>query len=389
MSTNRNWTHAELVERAGRWLSNSARTGEPDPLGFLNLNRCEVVLLEPHAGRENPDAIGWFSCGHRSILIECKASRIDFLADKKKYHRHFEKNGLGRYRFYMSPPGIITTEDLQDSGWGLLEVHGRTVKIVTLSREFEYFASREHELIWSACRLYQIAERERNDNVAMATETGGKDMSNKLTTAELPDIGKRIRDLHLYAWADYDRALERARDAGLLLIEAKPLVGHGKWESWVSTNCRFESPQATKYMRIADQWDEIQQKRTSGSPLTINEAVRLIAKPKPEPTGPPEEDVPRICPECGGGDFFDDGTCRACIQEETPGIIDTPLEAVCEAPGEEVDDEPEEEPEEPESDGTDLRSALMLTIQHWLDERPDAPECLVLSILESLAAEWK
>lgn len=232
-------------------------------------------------------------------------------------------------------------------------------------------------------------------------------MANKLTTTELPDIGKRIRDLHIEAWAGYDRALERARDAGLLLIEAKPLVGHGKWESWVSSNCRFESPQATKYMRIASQWDEIQQKRTSGSPLSINAAARLIAKPKlavseqmPDPELQPrsegtcnqlpdgtDDDTPSKedastsrppCPECGSEDFFPDGTCRACIPSDDQNIIDM-----------RADDEAPEEPDEPESAGSMLESVLRLTIDHWLEQYPEAPECLVLSILESLTADWR
>ena len=156
-----NWTHAELVERAGRWLQYSAHV-EMDLTGNApRVTRCGVVLLEPQGGSENPDAIGWFNRGYHSILIECKANRRDFLIDKTKYHRRAgEKAGMGRYRFYMAPPGVIAVADLSHTKWGILEVVGRSVKTLKLSGEFEFFADRERELLWSTCRKYQQAERD-------------------------------------------------------------------------------------------------------------------------------------------------------------------------------------------------------------------------------------
>lgn len=101
-------THAELVLRAKKWLA----------------SRCGVVLAEYVCDtREIPDAIGFSS--RCSILVECKATRADFLADKKKRHR----NGLrrmGNYRFYLVPPGLVRAEEVED-GWGLLYAHPRKV----------------------------------------------------------------------------------------------------------------------------------------------------------------------------------------------------------------------------------------------------------------------
>ena len=156
----RTWTHADLVERAGQWLRNSAYTGL-DRMGHPHVSRCSVVLTELHScGIENPDAIGWRQYGHISILLECKASRQDFLVDKyKAVRRAGEKAGMGRYRFYMAPPGIIQVSDLKQTKWGLLEVKGRSVTMLRLSGEFEYFKDRERELFWSACRKYQRAEK--------------------------------------------------------------------------------------------------------------------------------------------------------------------------------------------------------------------------------------
>jgi hypothetical protein len=100
-------THADLVKIAEKWL--------------LGTRKCSFVFTELAciATSEIPDAIG-FRDGH-SILVECKTSRSDFLADGKKYFRRNPDMGVGSYRFFMAPQGIISTQDLPQ-GWGLVEV---------------------------------------------------------------------------------------------------------------------------------------------------------------------------------------------------------------------------------------------------------------------------
>jgi len=98
-------THAQLVEKAVRWL---------------RAYRCGVVLSEQAcASGEMPDAIGWKRACH-SVLVECKVTRADFLADRAKPFRQKPEKGVGRERFYLTPPGLIKTEELP-AGWGLLE----------------------------------------------------------------------------------------------------------------------------------------------------------------------------------------------------------------------------------------------------------------------------
>lgn len=101
-------THQELVKIAERWL--------------LGTRKCSFAFTELAclATSEIPDAIG-FRDGH-SILVECKVSRSDFLADCKKYFRCNADMGVGSYRFYMAPQGIISVRDLPQ-GWGLVEVN--------------------------------------------------------------------------------------------------------------------------------------------------------------------------------------------------------------------------------------------------------------------------
>jgi len=109
-------THAKLVLLAITWLRRY---------------RCGVVLSEQAcASGEVPDAIGWKKVCH-SVLIECKVTRADFLADREKPFRKQQDMGVGSERYYLAPQGLIVIGELP-SGWGLLEVCGR--QIVTIRR---------------------------------------------------------------------------------------------------------------------------------------------------------------------------------------------------------------------------------------------------------------
>ena len=55
---------------------------------------------------EIPDIIA-FGAFNRSVLLECKISRSDFLRDRKKPFRVDSSLGMGKYRFYIAPSGII------------------------------------------------------------------------------------------------------------------------------------------------------------------------------------------------------------------------------------------------------------------------------------------
>ncbi len=103
-------THSHLVEDAVRWLRSY---------------RCGVVLSEQACvSGEMPDAIGWKRACH-SVLVECKVTRADFLADRGKPFRVKPNRGVGCERFYLVPAGLIDNKELPE-GWGLLEaVHGR------------------------------------------------------------------------------------------------------------------------------------------------------------------------------------------------------------------------------------------------------------------------
>ena len=110
-------THAQLVERAVRWL---------------RWYRCGVVLSEQACvSGEMPDAIGWKRANH-SVLIECKLTRADFLADRGKPFRQKPEQGVGSERFYLAPPALVKLEELP-AGWGLLEFRRGRVEVVQAS----------------------------------------------------------------------------------------------------------------------------------------------------------------------------------------------------------------------------------------------------------------
>lgn len=75
--------------------------------------------------REQADVVGFRSTC--SAVIEVKVSRGDFQADAKKPERRAPSTGLGVYRFYLCPEGMIDVAELP-GGWGLLYAAGRTVR---------------------------------------------------------------------------------------------------------------------------------------------------------------------------------------------------------------------------------------------------------------------
>jgi hypothetical protein len=110
-------THAQLVEIAVLWLRRY---------------RCGVVLSEQIcASGEAPDAIGWKRASH-SVIVECKVSRADFLADMEKPFRRNPKLAMGCERFYLTPAEMIKAAEIP-IGWGLLEYRARKVVMTQAS----------------------------------------------------------------------------------------------------------------------------------------------------------------------------------------------------------------------------------------------------------------
>lgn len=119
MTAVKQWTHADLCTIAVKWLKRANSN---------NGHGCHVAVSEVRSGwtGEIPDAIGFRQSGYApsdgSVVVEVKVSRSDFMADKKKPHRM--DGGLGNWRYFMCPEGMIQPEELPE-GWGLLWVNSR------------------------------------------------------------------------------------------------------------------------------------------------------------------------------------------------------------------------------------------------------------------------
>lgn len=145
-----NFTHKALAELAVRWLKRVRSSGGPG---------CAIAMSECKTGYsgEIPDAIGFRRTGHAqtdgSVVIEVKISRADFLADAKKPHR--VSGGVGSWRYYMAPTGLIAPMELP-TGWGLLEVNPRG-HVKAVAGHAVHFKSRHDEFLRQA-DLWRFAE---------------------------------------------------------------------------------------------------------------------------------------------------------------------------------------------------------------------------------------
>lgn len=130
-------SHQKLVRRARAWL----------------LRNHPVVVSDLASGRETPDALG-FSHGS-STLIECKASRADFRADRDKGFRRVPELGMGEARYYFMPQGLVRPEELP-AGWGLLELRGDRVYEVRRSDHHEVDHRAELSILVSVLRRINV-----------------------------------------------------------------------------------------------------------------------------------------------------------------------------------------------------------------------------------------
>lgn len=106
-------------------------------------------------------------------------------------------------------------------------------------------------------------------------------MSNRLPVlaAQISFLNRRLRKANSVAVAS-------AIKSGHALIEAKSLVKHGEWLSWLSVNCDMSDRTARLHMRLAEHESELKGKTATIADLTASAAAELIAKPRPGPQWP-------------------------------------------------------------------------------------------------------
>lgn len=144
--------HDKLVAMCARWFKRN---------GFSVV----ATELASHGNREQPDV---YACRQTcSAVAEIKVTRADFLADRKKPERY--RGGLGTYRFYLCPEGLISPAELP-TGWGLLYASGKTILSIHApkgnlwpapGKQDEHWRQFAHEIDPDAERaaLFSIARR--------------------------------------------------------------------------------------------------------------------------------------------------------------------------------------------------------------------------------------
>lgn len=124
-------THDELVQAARKWLAKpyASCCREHGHAG------CSVIVTELESANktgEIPDALVFQGCRpNYTLLVECKTSYSDFLADQKKVFRSplMPEDGLGMQRWYLAEPGVIPAGKLPEK-WGLLEISAGGINVV-------------------------------------------------------------------------------------------------------------------------------------------------------------------------------------------------------------------------------------------------------------------
>ncbi len=195
-------THQSLCKLAVKWLQRAPSAKGP---------ACQVAFSETKCAwdGEIPDAIGFRTVmgDEGSCVVEVKISRADFLADRNKPHRQVSASGMGLYRYYMTPEGVISASDLQE-GWGLIEVSPRGVLTVlrghvcekragqvpwrherTVEREWLLLATMLSR-VGDVERLHSELKKERNERAKLARSNDVLRRENR----ELDDLLFRARN---------------------------------------------------------------------------------------------------------------------------------------------------------------------------------------------------
>jgi len=94
--------------------------------------------------------------------------------------------------------------------------------------------------------------------------------------SSLTALAADIQREHEAAHGKAREALEHARRAGDLLIEAKEQLEHGAWLPWLSEHCGVSSRSAQRYMRLASRWGELESKHDTVSHLTLQGALDAL-----------------------------------------------------------------------------------------------------------------
>lgn len=206
-------THAELCSLAHAWLKRSASAGGP---------ACQIAFREVKVQTrgEAADAIGFrlVSGECHSVLIECKTSRADFLADGKKPHRQAIA-GMGTYRYYLAPEGLIKIGELPKR-WGLIElderyrlrvVAGRATEHCSATDDWKHEANIFHEWQLLGRLLSRVGDAERAHEL------------QKELRRHLGNANRQVESMRIALAVATGKQLQLPQDAGAV-VSSSPIA---------------------------------------------------------------------------------------------------------------------------------------------------------------------
>jgi predicted DNA-binding transcriptional regulator AlpA len=128
----------------------------------------------------------------------------------------------------------------------------------------------------------QPSTKAKRRGCALASSDRGRVMG-KLATIPGADLAVKINAAYRAAHVNARAAIEQAAECGRLLIEAKETVGHGGWLRWVEAHTEVSPRHCQRYMERARGWAEkIEGKYDSESHLSLTDALKMLAEPKPK-----------------------------------------------------------------------------------------------------------
>jgi DUF3102 family protein len=105
-----------------------------------------------------------------------------------------------------------------------------------------------------------------------------------MTAVVVVSTGEQIRAELALAAASLRESFQHYLTAGELLTEEKTRLPHGAWLPWLAENVGIQEREAQRYMRLAEHREALEQANPSGlTDLSIERALKQIAKPKPKP----------------------------------------------------------------------------------------------------------
>lgn len=121
--------HQKLIKLGANFIMKN-----PPTKGNISCSKCNIVATEITTfASEKPDVLG-FANDTNTVMLEAKISRADFLKDAKKPFRKEPETGMGNFRLYITPVGLIIPQELPEN-WGLIEVDKKNkCKIVVYAK---------------------------------------------------------------------------------------------------------------------------------------------------------------------------------------------------------------------------------------------------------------